>query len=183
VFTEDLVRKFTWINFFGTWDFRARKGVKKPIFILNGCVLMDEDRIVACGRRTILFLDKGYLKSPRGSIPIKRVVLFKGGQLSEMMVNKRGLVAEVVEKGGRVWVYLMEDQPFNSMFNQMYILRNYHNSLIPFLNWFTMTFPPWWSIGLEAAMNLNRRLQAEAQALSLSIPGVQVAGGCFLGYR
>lgn len=128
VFTEDLVRKFTWINFFGTWDFRARKGIRKGIFVFGGCTLSKGGSVVSCGRNALL-LDKGYFSSPRGTILLKRVVVRKERSISEFAANERGLVAEVVEKGGQVWVYLMEDQPFNSMFNQMYILRNYHNSL------------------------------------------------------
>ncbi len=128
IFTEDLVRKFTWINFFGTWDFKVKRGIRKSIFALGSCLALDEKKIIVCGKNTI-FTEKGYLKSPRGVIPIKRIIRLENGNIIDLFLKDRGLIAEVVKKNGKVWVYLMEDQPFNSMFNQMYILRNYDDAL------------------------------------------------------
>ena len=126
VFTADLVSKFSWINYFGTWDFRKKRGFKAGIIALGICSFNASELL--CGRYSI-FIDKGFLKTARGLIPLKKIYVLSGDTLKEISFNRRGVIVEIVKYGSKARAYLLGDQPFYSLFNQMYILRRYNKDL------------------------------------------------------
>ncbi len=121
-FTQDLVGKFTWINYFGTWNFGAKKGAWRGIF--PGGICFPKGGVIICSRYRI-DVKKGLLLLPGRAVLVKRLVIKRGDALTERRLNENGLTVEVVEVKGKLLSYAMEDQPYLSMFNQMYILRRY----------------------------------------------------------
>ena len=129
LFSEDEIGKFTWINFFGTWDFKAKRGLRKPIIPLN-CRTKSEDILVCNGGRLIIDLKEGTITKGHFQVFLKSLVVKSDGKLTLKSFNGDGkLYLEYVKRGNESWFFLMEEQPFRSMFNQMYILRNYDKNL------------------------------------------------------
>ena len=121
-FTQDLVGKFTWINYFGTWDFKKKKGLWKSI--LPGGTCAERGQIIKC-EKFVIDKNKGLVFLNRRAILINLLVKKTAKGITKEVLNDRGLIAEVVKERGRTYAYIMEKQPYMSLFNQMYILRNY----------------------------------------------------------
>jgi len=125
VFTEDEIGKFMWINYFGTWNFNLKEGVRAPIFTLRGCKVRRKNFVVCNGN--ILDLQKGLVVNRRRAIPLKALVIKKeDGTIHEKSYREKGIYLEVVKGRGKSFLFILGEQPFRSMFNQMYILRNYN---------------------------------------------------------
>jgi dolichyl-diphosphooligosaccharide--protein glycosyltransferase len=122
-FTGDEIGKFAWINYFGTWNFDLKKGVKSPIYQLSNCRSL-KSNLLMCGG-LIIDLDKGEVLQNRRSIPLKELIIKIGNRLMEKEYHSKGLYFEIVKKGKKSHLFLMAEQPYKSMFNQMYILRNF----------------------------------------------------------
>jgi dolichyl-diphosphooligosaccharide--protein glycosyltransferase len=122
-FTEDETGKFAWINYFGTWNFDLKKGIKSPVYQLSGCKSLKPD-VLVCGG-LIIDLGKGKVIQNRRSVPLKKLVIKNRDKLMEKSYHSRGLYFEIVEENKKNYLFLMAEQPYRSMFNQMYILRNF----------------------------------------------------------
>ncbi len=135
VFTGDEVPKFMWINYFGTWNFQLERGAKKNIYMLGACQLASGKFICQAGaidlKTGTLLLPVPGTSSLRG-FPIKRLALFakdKNGKVRRLIsdINPQGVTnAEIVlGSEGKLYGFCMGDQIFNSMFNRMFILRDF----------------------------------------------------------
>ncbi len=126
-FTGDEVGKFAWINYFGTWDFKRKKGKWSPIFELGNCRVVSKN-VIACGVK-VLDLNKGVLILPNREIPLKALILKDRDKekKAEKSYHDKGLYLEIIRKGTRDYLYLVPPQAFPSMFNQMYLLKNFDN--------------------------------------------------------
>lgn len=122
-FTGDEIGKFAWINYFGTWNFNLKKGIKSPIYQLSGCRSL-KPRVLVC-RGLIIDLDKGEILQNRKAIPLKKLVIKDENRFVEKEYHSKGLYFEIVKKDKKNHPFLMAEQPYKSMFNQMYILRNF----------------------------------------------------------
>jgi dolichyl-diphosphooligosaccharide--protein glycosyltransferase len=123
-FTEDEIGKFGWINDFGTWDFKKKKGLFEPIGQLGDCSKISKDTI-SCGLNEIN-TKKMYLKTPSLKLNINTLAIYDNKQLTVKSLDIGSLYIDIVyDKNSKINVYILEKQPFYSMFNQMYILRNY----------------------------------------------------------
>lgn len=122
-FTGDEIGKFAWINYFGTWDFDLKKGIKSPIYPLHYCKIV-KPNVFKCGK-LLLDLNKGKLIQNMKNLPIKKFVVKNKTGLIEKDFNPEGIYIELIKRYKRGYLFLMNEQPFRSMFNQMYILRNY----------------------------------------------------------
>lgn len=124
-FTGDEIGKFGWINYFGTWDFKKKKGSFKPIGQLGDCSVDSSNKdIILCGANQIN-TKKMYLKTPSYKFDINtlairnRNLVIKNSNIGSIYIDL------VYQKDAKINVYILQNQPFYSMFNQMYILRNY----------------------------------------------------------
>ncbi|RUM42188.1 MAG: hypothetical protein DSY34_02365, partial [Desulfurobacterium sp.] len=122
-FTGDEIGKFAWINYFGTWNFDLKKGIKSPIYRLSNCRSL-KPGILAC-RGMLIDLEKGEILQNRKAIPLKKLVVKDENRFAEKEYHSKGLYFEVVKTKGKSYIFLMTEQPFKSMFNRMYILRNF----------------------------------------------------------
>jgi len=123
-FTQDEIGKFGWINYFGTWDFKKKKGLFEPIGQLGDCSKISKDTI-SCGLNEIN-TKKMYLKTPSLKLDINTLAIYDNKQLTVKSLDIGSLYIDIVyDKNSKINVYILKKQPFYSMFNQMYILRNY----------------------------------------------------------
>ncbi len=126
LFTGDLLRKFGWIGYFGTWDFETRKGkfgvlmsskpcqsngarLRCPPFELDGA----SGLVFWKGRQ--LRLQKLVVKNARG---VQERKFRQSGPIGELVSTRIGLLLVVVD-----------ERTFASNFNQMFILRRYDPTL------------------------------------------------------
>ena len=123
-FTEDEIPKFFWINYFGTWDFDLKTGRKSHITNLTNCRGLKKN-LLACGEGLIINLNEGIMYQGNMQVPIKEMVIRDDKRLIRKRYHNIGIYFEVIRKGGRDYIFLLEEQTYESMFNQMYMLRNY----------------------------------------------------------
>ena len=124
-FTEDLVGKFAWINYFGTWNFKEKKGAKLPILPLS--CRMKKKNILVCNVG-ILNLNTGILVNQNGQgIPIREIAIRDDDskRLIRHNYHPKGLFIAARKKRNTLYMYVTYEQPFRSSFVQMYILKNY----------------------------------------------------------
>ena len=129
-YTEDLVSKFMWINYFGTWDLKTKRGIKKPIIQLKGCANLGG--FFRCGNMvlnpftgTILIKNMERVEE----VLLKTVVVKENGIVREYPKHDHGMYLEIIKEAKGTYFYLLDSQPYHSLFNQMYILRNYDAKL------------------------------------------------------
>ncbi len=124
-FTEDEIGKFGWINYFGTWDFRLKKGLFEPIGQFGDCKIDQNSKdTIICGINQIN-IKKLYLQTLQSKIDIHTLAI-RDKNLKIISKDSGNLYIDVVyQKNSTINVYILQKQPFYSMFNQMFILRNY----------------------------------------------------------
>lgn len=130
VFSEDEIGKFPWINYFGTWDFRINEGKKTGFIPLSNCKIVNPVTL-KCGRKFIS-LKTGKIVDEKGltTIDIKSIVVRKKNKiLKKDFPHKSIWNLELIEIKNHksFFVFLVDDQVLNSMFNKLYLLRKYDN--------------------------------------------------------
>jgi len=150
VFTSDLVPKFPWIYYFGSYDFHTHKGKHIQILQVLGCNQITS-KILACGVVSsprgidVLMLDlssgMAYLnKIVPGSLTAK-ILGFNGTsgkiyavfnrspetlKVTRFKENKGGIVvAFITDKMNRHFIYMFPYDVGTSVFVKMYLLRDY----------------------------------------------------------
>ncbi|OAQ20229.1 STT3 domain-containing protein [Thermosulfurimonas dismutans] len=123
VFTPDLPAKFGWIHYFGSWDFKKKKGTFGFVRPVEGCRPAKKN-LLAC-RGMLLDLEKGLVIQGLKALKLKEIVIKKGDVLSRKSLASKGLILEIAQEKGRTYFYLVDEKSFVSNFNQMYILRRY----------------------------------------------------------
>lgn len=127
VFTADLIPKFGWINYFGTYDFKTKTGNSGKIIMPEKCYNINE-RSIFCEDIGVEF-DTGnkVLKARSQEIPVRRIIMKAGDRVNEIPVRETGIDVEVVDmpNGMKVLVFVLDPSQTDSLFNRMFILRNY----------------------------------------------------------
>ncbi len=131
LFTSDQLGKFNWIHYFGSWDFKKKTGKHKGIKSLTGCK-NETPYILTCFKGSLkVDLKRGLIIQKRLPIDdikkIKFVVLKDNKGYKVVNKNNEGLVLEIVINGKerKTLFLLMDEESFNTMFNKMFILRDY----------------------------------------------------------
>ena len=132
-FTEDLIGKFYWISYFGTWDFKTEKGEHHPIY--PAVCKEKRENLYLCNISGMLaLLDKKDLKLLVGKnrfIPLK-VFALRTPQKLEIKENKKYPFGNAMEEvytyrpNFYIWYYT-DLRAFESNFNRMYPLRVWDN--------------------------------------------------------
>ncbi|MBX6423477.1 STT3 domain-containing protein [Thermosulfurimonas sp. F29] len=125
VFTQDLPPKYGWIGYFGTWDFRTRRGHFGLVLDLAPCRRMGRGQVLLCRRgiRVDLAAHRVYLGGR--SYNISRMVFKTPEGVHSRSFGERGFILEVVPTRYGETLFLVDERSFKSNFNQMYILRRY----------------------------------------------------------
>jgi len=127
-FTRDLIGKFYWISYFGSWDFETLKGKHYQILNIN-CVPKGLNYICAVGKELFYFdtLNLLLVRNRSSAIPVRYFAVRdrKGLKLYKNDRYPYGFAVEKVYtyKDGYYRWFLTDLDTFGSNFNRMYILR------------------------------------------------------------
>jgi dolichyl-diphosphooligosaccharide--protein glycosyltransferase len=131
VFTDDLISKFGWIHYFGSYDFNKKKGDYGQIVIAQNCKIIEDSKVdpnvLQCADldNATLDLTNGIIKIKNDTIPIKDFYFHDGKELKAKHFFENGYVVELVRtQGGKFWFFLPSQQA-DTLFNRMFILRQY----------------------------------------------------------
>ncbi|MCD6489282.1 MAG: hypothetical protein J7K20_00955, partial [Thermodesulfobacterium sp.] len=128
VFTFDLFGKFSWIHYFGSYDFDAKKGNFGRIIALDGCIIVVKNFIDCENGKISIDLNNGIITTPGRLINIKYFYLKTPDKLYQKKFFDKGYVVEMTKlKNGQGQVFIIEPKVFKTLFNQMFILRNYNS--------------------------------------------------------
>jgi dolichyl-diphosphooligosaccharide--protein glycosyltransferase len=122
VFTEDEIPKFAAISYLGTWNFKEKRGIRLPIYSFKCSQL--NSRFLKC-KGLIIDMKEGYLYDSQKKIPIRKLVIKSNKNLQEVNFMKGKIYVEVINKNYQVLAYLLSEKAYQSLFNQMFILRKY----------------------------------------------------------
>ncbi len=127
VFTGDLFGKFAWIHYFGSYNFDIKKGTFGRIIVPNQCRFFSKNFLSCEGGRLSIDLNNGIITIPKGTLPIKYLYIKTLKQGFYRKFFNKGYIVEIVnEKKNRgMQIFITKDNVFKTLFNQMFILRNY----------------------------------------------------------
>lgn len=126
VFTDDLISKFGWIYYFGSYDFNKREGLFGKILAPN-CKIIGSN-LIQCPdlQDAVLDLNNGIITVKNGSVPIKDFYFYNGSTLITKKFFDQGYTVEIVRTAfNQTGLFLVEPPADNSLFNQMFLLRKY----------------------------------------------------------
>jgi undecaprenyl-diphosphooligosaccharide--protein glycosyltransferase len=127
VFTEDLISKFGWVHYFGSYDFNKKEGTFGQIDSPQDCKIIAPN-VIQCADldNAILDLANGIINIKNGIIPIKDFYFHDGKELKAQHFFENGYVVELVRtKEGKFGLFLLPPQQADTLFNRMFILRQY----------------------------------------------------------
>jgi dolichyl-diphosphooligosaccharide--protein glycosyltransferase len=126
LFTPDLFGKYYWISYFGTWNFKTKKGKHHDI---NPLLCHSQRHKLICassGQQLILDLDRMLLIAGRREIPIAILAIRSstGLNIKRNSLYTFGPVVEIVNtaKGG-FSVFITDIPTYRATFNKLYPLR------------------------------------------------------------
>lgn len=126
VFTEDLIPKFSWIYYFGSYDFDKKQGIHGNIIIPERCKNLTSYTIVCEDINAKLDLSSGTIDTFRNVIPIHKVVIKRKDKLEEKRFFDNGMIVEIIEYGkNQAMLVILQPFVFETMFNKMFLLRKY----------------------------------------------------------
>ncbi len=126
VFTGDLIPKFAWIHYFGSYDFGKKEGVFGSYITPSNCQVINKN-IFSCQDLNIqLDLANGYIFTPRGTSFIKVLYIKEKDRLVEKKFKENGdYVVELIKTPTTWSIFLIEPFLEKTLFNQMFLLRKY----------------------------------------------------------
>ena len=139
VFTQDLISKFAWIHYFGTFDFDTKKGTFESIFVPPKCRPivkkvgnMTVFQGLACEKVGNIDLNLGVVKSSNKLLPIKTFYYReynKNGELTKRLDKdffEKGLIVIWIKREGvGNFVGLCSEKVANTVFVKMFLLQKY----------------------------------------------------------
>jgi len=126
VFTLDLFGKFAWIHYFGSYNFDTKEGRFGRIIAPSQCKILTENFIDCEDGRLSIDLNSGIITdSSKGVATISNFYFKTPENFFQKKFFERGYVVEVVKgkEGGQV--FILDKDVFETLFNQMFILRKY----------------------------------------------------------
>jgi len=127
VFTDDLISKFGWIHYFGSYDFNRKKGDYGEIISPQDCKIIAPN-VIQCADLddAIIDLTNGIINIKNSTIPIKDFYFHDGKELKAKHFFENGYVVELVRtQEGKLGLFLLPSQQADTLFNRMFILRQY----------------------------------------------------------
>ncbi|MGB9761567.1 MAG: STT3 domain-containing protein [Caldimicrobium thiodismutans] len=127
VFTADLIDKFGWIHYFGTYDFDKKEGIFGKIFVPQ-CKFISTN-LIQCPQlnNTILDLNEGLIRIANEYIPIKYLYYSDGKTIQSKKFFDQGIyTVEIVKTpNNQTGLFILESPSEATLFNEMFILRKY----------------------------------------------------------
>ncbi len=130
--SEDMIPKFAWISFFGTWDFIKKNGKHLYISPLRGC--FKKDNILYCdNQRVQIHLDTGEIT---GGARVRSISIYTlVDKINRRLIERKfessdsDLVVEEIIAPGIHRFYLLNKRSYNSTINRMFFLDKYPQEL------------------------------------------------------
>lgn len=126
VFTEDLIAKFGWIHYFGSYDFDKKEGIFGKI-IAPTCKLLFNN-LIQCDElnNAIIDLNNGLITVSNRTIPVKDFYYYDGKNLTKKKFFEQGLTVEIVKgRNNQTALFILEPPSDETLFNEMFLLRKY----------------------------------------------------------
>jgi dolichyl-diphosphooligosaccharide--protein glycosyltransferase len=132
LYSKDMIGKFIWIGYFGSWDFQKKKGKMMPIISLPLCETTIPN-ILVCGK-TQIDINRGIITNlvTKKTDKLEKFVFSSDNRLVEkpFKENKDAkLVFEIVTRNKKTMFLLMDKDTYKTNFNQMYLLGRYNKNL------------------------------------------------------
>lgn len=129
VFTGDLIPKFGWIHYFGSYDFKKKEGTFGRI-LLPVCKFKAPN-LIECPEldNANIDLNNGIINVRNTSIPIKEFYYYDSKELQKKSFYNQGYVVELVKskKYNQIGLFIIIPPADTTLFNEMFILRKYDN--------------------------------------------------------
>jgi dolichyl-diphosphooligosaccharide--protein glycosyltransferase len=121
IVSYDMVYKYDGIDFFGKWDFDNKTSVYNDYEKVS-CIY--GDNLLRCNDERVDLLEGIW-----GDEQLSKIYIFDENGLKNLYdFNVEGRIMEIVLKNGNLFLsYLLDDDIFNSNFNQLYFLGKYDN--------------------------------------------------------
>lgn len=126
VLTEDMLFKSGWITYFGSYNFKEKRGVSKNIYGLS-CKIVSEKIFECLGNRKI-DLDKGLIIDKSKTTRLKALYFIDDNSPKIIEYNKDGPSILLIQQKGNINVYMMDAGVDNTMLFKMYVLRQYDSN-------------------------------------------------------
>ncbi|MFN7065513.1 MAG: STT3 domain-containing protein [Aquificaceae bacterium] len=128
VVTRDMLYKFWWIHFFGSYDFKKKEGTFGEV--INPACAIKADNLFECytPSKLIIDLNEYLVKTGNNSTKIKSVYLYdeNSSKLSQVNKNSEGYTVFITkDKKGKTHIFLYKHPYDNSLLLNMYLLRKY----------------------------------------------------------
>jgi dolichyl-diphosphooligosaccharide--protein glycosyltransferase len=125
LFSSDMITKYRAISEIGTYDLKTGKTSPGGFQPLN-CTSFKEQEL-SCGKLMLNF-ETGLIN---GQLPIKKVIYINKGYIEESFdFYNKGIYVQLLTQGKTlIGVFLLEEDTYNSNFNQMYLLGNFDKNL------------------------------------------------------
>lgn len=126
VFTLDLISKFGWIHYIGSYDFDSKEGKFGKIIEPDNCKLIGKNFIGCENGKISIDLNNGVITTPQGLANIHYFYFKAPDKVLQKKFFDSGYIVEMVKsKNNQTQIFILEPSTFHTLFNQMFILRNY----------------------------------------------------------
>lgn len=126
VFTEDLIPKFAWIHYFGSYDFDKKQGIHGNIIAPEKCSMTTANVLDCQDIGAKLDLNVGVVTAGNQSIPIRKLVVKDPKGMIEKKFFENGVIVEIVKfKENHAALFILNPMLAETLFNKMYLLRSY----------------------------------------------------------
>lgn len=126
VFTGDLLAKFGWIHYFGSYNFDKKEGIFGKIIAPN-CKLLSKNLIQCLDLDNVLIdLNNGLISFSNNILPIKNLYYSDGREIKNEKFFDQGLTVEIVKNpDNQTGLFILEPPSDETLFNKMFLLREY----------------------------------------------------------
>ncbi len=125
VFTPDLVSKFSWIYYFGSYNFDRKRGDFIHMYWPK-CKPLGKSALSCSSPSMDIDFQAGVIRAGGKDVPIRDVILRDAKKIESKHYGDVGVVVELVRFGkNSISVFVLDPPAFPTLFNRMYILREY----------------------------------------------------------
>ncbi len=133
VFTSDMLTKFGWIYYFGTWDLKKGGGKRIPPLWLKACNYGSEKEVIICDKVVVDLKRKHVFETVHGKeISLRRLVLVNVEKRVRNEIdfpeNKSDVTLELFISGSNIYGIMMDEKVYRTNFNRLYLLLDFDPS-------------------------------------------------------